>query len=69
MQILDKVAVTFQIVMTKIDKPNKDQLQQSVDKTRKSLEKHPAAFPEIILTSSTKMDGIETIRTTIAKIE
>ena len=69
MRLLDKVAVTFQIVMTKIDKPKNNELQQSIEKTRKALVKHPAAFPEILLTSSSKMDGIETLRTTIANIE
>ena len=69
MTLLDKVAVTFQIVMTKIDKPKKNELQQAIEKTQNALGKHPAAFPEILLTSSTKMSGIETLRTTIANIE
>ena len=69
MQLLDKAAVTFQIVMTKIDKPNKDELSMSLDKTRSALVKHPAAFPELLLTSSVKMNGIETLRTAIANIE
>ena len=69
MCLLDKVAVTFQIVITKIDKPKKSELELSIEKTRKALVKHPAAFPEILLTSSTKMKGIETVRSTIANIE
>ena len=68
MALLDKAAVTFQIVMTKIDKPKQYELTQSIEKTREALQKHPAAFPAILLTSSTKMDGIETLRTTIANI-
>ena len=68
MALLDKAAVTFQIVMTKIDKTKKYELTQSIERTRKALQKHPAAFPAILLTSSTKMDGIETLRTTIANI-
>ena len=69
MSLLDKVAVTFQIVITKIDKPKKSELELSIEKTRKALVKHPAAFPEILLTSSTKMSGIETVRSAIANIE
>ncbi len=69
MLLLDKVAVTFQIVMTKIDKTKKSELEQSIEKTREALGEHPAAFPELLLTSSTKMNGIETLRTTIANIE
>ena len=69
MLLLDKAAVTFQVVMTKIDKPNKNELQQSIERTRKELGKHPAAFPEILVTSATKMEGIDCLRTTIANIE
>lgn len=69
MLLLDKAAVTFQIIMTKIDKSAEAQLQKSIEITRSVLNHHPAAFPEILLTSSTKMDGIETLRTTIANIE
>ena len=66
MQLLGRSAVTFQVIMTKCDKPSKAEIAKSLEKTMKILEKHPAAFPEIILTSSEKADGIDTLRTTIA---
>lgn len=69
MGLLDKTAVTFQVVMTKTDKVSKAELAKSLDITRASLAKHPAAFPEIILTSSEKSDGIETLRAIIATID
>jgi len=69
MSLLDSAAVTFQVVMTKVDKLRGDALQQSLDKTREALVKHPAAFPELILTSSEKGDGIETLRAIIAGID
>ncbi|HSG37183.1 MAG TPA: ribosome biogenesis GTP-binding protein YihA/YsxC [Paracoccaceae bacterium] len=69
MGLLDKSAVTFQVVMTKTDKVSKAELAKSLDITRASLAKHPAAFPEIILTSSEKSDGIETLRAIIATID
>ena len=69
MSLLDASAVTFQIVMTKTDKLKGDALQASLDKTRAALAKHPAAFPEIILTSSEKGDGIPTLRAVIAGIQ
>ena len=68
MTLLDASAVTFQVVMTKTDKLKGDALQASLDKTRAALAKHPAAYPEIILTSSEKGDGIATLRATIAGI-
>ena len=69
MLLLDRAAVTFQIVMTKTDKPSRVDLEKSINKTRNSLEKHPAAFPEMLLTSSEKMRGIDILRTTIANIQ
>ena len=69
MTLLDSAAVTFQIVMTKIDKPREQDLDISLEKTRLSLNKHPTAFPEILLTSAKKMIGIDLLRTTIANIE
>ena len=69
MSLLDSSAVTFQVIMTKVDKLKGDALQASLDKTRAALAKHPAAFPEIILSSSEKGDGIKTLRAVIAGIE
>lgn len=68
MSLLDASAVTFQVVMTKTDKLKGEALQASLDKTRAALAKHPAAFPEIILTSSEKGEGIPTLRAIIAGI-
>jgi GTP-binding protein len=69
MSLLDSSAVTFQVVMTKVDKLRGDALEQSLAKTREALKKHPAAFPELILSSSEKGDGIETLRAIIAGID
>ncbi len=69
MGLLDKSAVTFQVVMTKTDKVSKAELAKSLEITRASLAKHPAAFPEVVLTSSEKSEGIETLRAIIATID
>ena len=69
MTLLDKAAVTFQVVMTKIDKVKKGALDDALAKTRKALSKHPAAYPELILTSSEKGIGIPTLRAIIAGID
>ncbi|MEL6839103.1 MAG: ribosome biogenesis GTP-binding protein YihA/YsxC [Pseudomonadota bacterium] len=68
MSLLDSAAVTFQVVMTKTDKIKGKALEEALTKTRVALAKHPAAFPEIILTSSEKGDGIPTLRAVIAGI-
>ncbi len=69
MSLLDRSAVTFQAVLTKIDKVSKAELDASLAITRAALAKHPAAYPELILTSSDKGDGIETLRAIIATID
>ena len=67
--LLDKAAVTFQAVLTKADKVKLKDRDAVLDQVRKSLSKHVAAYPEIVLTSSEKGDGIETLRAIIATLE
>lgn len=69
MSLLDRAAVTFQCVMTKTDKVKKADLDRAMDVTRAALAKHPAAYPEIVMTSSEKGEGIETLRAIIAGID
>ncbi len=68
MTLLGRSAVTFQVIMTKCDKPRGKELEKSLQRTKDVLQKHPAAFPEIILTSSEKGDGIDTLRSVIATL-
>ncbi|SPH22476.1 putative GTP-binding protein EngB [Ascidiaceihabitans donghaensis] len=69
MSLLDSAAVTFQCVLTKADKVKEKDRQKVLDVTRAALAKHPAAYPEILLTSSEKGDGIPTLRSIIATLE
>ncbi|WP_223424077.1 ribosome biogenesis GTP-binding protein YihA/YsxC [Tateyamaria pelophila] len=68
MSLLDSAAVTFQCVLTKADKVKANERKAVLDRTRAALSKHPAAFPEIVLTSSEKGDGIPTLRAIIATL-
>ena len=65
MKLLDSAAVTFQCVMTKADKVKAAERQKVIDQVRSALSKHPAAYPEIVLTSSEKGAGIATLRAII----
>lgn len=65
---LNKSAVTFQVVLTKTDKIKVAELDKVVAQVSAALSKHPAAFPEIVLTSSEKGDGIATLRSIIAQL-
>jgi len=62
MKLLDKKAVTYQIVLTKIDELKEAELQKVIEETTLKIKKHPAAFPEIIVTSSERKLGIDVIR-------
>ncbi|OIP82899.1 MAG: YihA family ribosome biogenesis GTP-binding protein [Rhodobacterales bacterium CG2_30_65_12] len=69
MALLDRSAVTFQAVLTKVDKVKEDSRAAVLAQVRGALAKHPAAFPEIIVTSSEKGWGIETLRALIAALD
>ena len=69
MKLLDSSAVTFQVVMTKADKVKEKDRAAVLSQVREALSKHPAAYPEIVLTSSEKGDGIPTLRAIIAGLE
>ena len=69
LSLLDSAAVTFQCVLTKADKVKGYDLDKVLDQVRGALAKHPAAFPEIVMTSSEKGDGIATLRTIITTMQ
>lgn len=68
MDLLDKAAVPFQCVLTKADKIKASDHSPILDQVRSALQRHPAAFPELVLTSSEKGDGIDVLRAVIAGI-
>ena len=66
--LMDASALTFQIVLTKTDKIKVSERDAVLDQVRAAIAKHPAAFPEIVLTSSEKGEGIATLRAIIATL-
>ncbi len=68
MALLDRSAVGFQVVLTKSDKVSDKDRATVLTQVRAALQKHPAAYPELILTSSEKAEGIETLRAIIASL-
>ena len=66
--LLDRSAVTFQAVLTKADKVSAAEREATILQVRSALAKHPAAYPELVVTSSEKGDGIETLRAIIATL-
>jgi GTP-binding protein len=68
MGLLDSAAVTFQVVLTKADKVKARDRDRILAQVRKTLASHPAAFPELVLTSSETGDGIATLRSIVADL-
>ncbi|HET7410398.1 MAG TPA: ribosome biogenesis GTP-binding protein YihA/YsxC [Paracoccaceae bacterium] len=66
MELLDKAAVVFQVVLTKADKPAAGALARTAEAVAGGLARHPAAFPELRVTAAEKGRGIPELRATIA---
>ena len=69
LKLLDRSAVTFQAVLTKVDKINRSEREAVIEQVKGALAKHVAAYPEVVVTSSEKGEGIETLRAIIATME
>ena len=68
LSLMDRCALTFQVVLTKADKVSKVERDAIIEQVKGALGKHAAAYPEIVVTSSEKGDGIETLRAIIATL-
>jgi len=68
MTMMDDAAVSYQVILTKVDKLKKTAQDMVLEKTRIEIAKHVAAHPDIILTSSAKGDGIGELRAAIADL-
>jgi GTP-binding protein len=64
--LLDESAVTYQVVLTKIDKIKPAELEKVAASTAAAIAKRPAAFPMIHLTSAETGLGIDALRAEIA---
>jgi GTP-binding protein len=65
MKMLDEAAVGYRIVLTKSDKIKASALQAMHEKVAAEAKKHPAAYPEIHLTSAEKGQGIAALRAAV----
>lgn len=68
LDLMDQSAVSYQIVMTKVDKPKPLELEASLAKTRAAIAKRPAAHPTILMTSSEKGTGLPELRAEIIRL-
>jgi GTP-binding protein len=68
LDILDRVALSYQIVFTKADQVTAAELAGRLSATSTALTRHPAAYPELIAISSRTGAGIVELRAAIARL-
>jgi len=68
LKTLDEAAVSYQVVLTKVDQVKASELTKRVAETAAALAKRPAAFPEVLVTSSREGAGMPELRAAIARV-
>lgn len=68
LDLLDRSAVSYQLVLTKLDEVKAEKREERLAATLALTGQRPAAFPEVLLTSSRTGEGIGTLRAAIAKL-
>lgn len=68
MEMLDVAAVSYQIVLTKADKIKAEAMDTVIAETARVIAKRPAAYPQMIVTSAEKQEGIDDLRAAIARL-
>jgi GTP-binding protein len=66
MTAMDEAAVSYQVVLTKADKPKAAELEAIKAKVAEKLAKHPAAYPQVLTTSARLGSGIPELRAAVA---
>jgi GTP-binding protein len=68
LQTLDDAAVSYQLVFSKVDEIDASAQGALIARTGAVLAQHPAAHPELILTSARRGAGIPDLRAAIARL-
>ena len=68
MKMLDKAAVSYQIVLTKADKVSDVAAQKMAKSVAEIGAKHVACYPEILITSSDKKINMDKVRAEFVKV-
>lgn len=67
LSLLDKAAMSYQIVLTKTDKIKEAGVPRLISESMEKIRKRPAAYPEVLSTSSEKGKGLDELRAAILK--
>jgi GTP-binding protein len=65
---LSEAAVSHEIVLTKCDQLKPAELADRIEAVKAAIKKRPAAFPDVIATSSQSGDGVADLRAAIARL-
>lgn len=65
-KLMDTAAVSYQVVLTKADKPKKGELEKVIEATEATMRKHVAAHPRVLVTASRTGLGLEDVRAGVA---
>jgi GTP-binding protein len=68
LRTLDRAAVSYQIVLTKADQVKASELEGRIAETQAALAKHPAAFPQVLATSSRTGAGMAELRAAMVRL-
>ncbi len=68
MDLLDGAAVSFQVVLTKIDKIDAAEIDNVLNATAETTSKHTAGHPQIFVTSAEKGTGLAELRAALAGV-
>jgi GTP-binding protein len=68
LKTLDRAAVSYQIVLTKADQVKAAELDARLADTAAALAKHPAAFPDVLATSSRAGTGMPDLRAAMVRL-
>ncbi len=68
MKLLDTAAVSYVVVLTKLDKINASARETAINGVRELIARHPAVHPELFATSTQTGEGIPALRAHLARL-
>ncbi len=68
MYLLDDIALSYQLVLTKADKTKKTDVDKIISDIKSVAINHTALLPEVFVTSSREKEGIESLRADLARL-
>jgi GTP-binding protein len=68
LKTLDESAVSYQVVLTKMDQVKQADREARIAATAAALARHPAAYPDVLVTSARTGTGIAELRGAVARL-